>query len=446
MVTENHEIDKPEEKGQEIESKEEMSSADLQFGNRAESSQEKKTTPPARKGIKIPKNLYFIFGAVLIVAVVVLLFVTGALNNKKPVKISKPAKQTANQYVQEKRKAQNIINKAYREPKLPPLSPKMKEKIKHIKMTLPPVSQTAAQNYNAHQGPTLAQKAAMSPMVSVIGNGNYNNTSGVSNLLNQQESLQGLQNKAKSELNSVPAMEKNVMEQAKLAQLEKTHPNQAFLEGMRNKNENYEKVLVSQKPVSGCEVEAGTIIPAVLLSKINSNLPGFIKAETVNNVYSYNGQCLEIPKGAFLIGMYSSQITANQSRLLVAFKTLELPDGRQLNLLGMPGMEGNGTAGFHDLVNTHFWTMFGTSLLLSFINVGSQAYGTASGALSPSSYGGQSPDTAAGVGEETLSNTAGTLGQNMLSKYANIPPTLIIKQGFRFNVFVSKNMVLPKEN
>ena len=434
MVTDNG-IDKPEEK-------------DLISEETKGIENQRSSKAPARKGFKVPKNLYFVTGAVLIVAVVILLFVTGALNNKKPVKISKPAPQTTNEFIQEKTKAKSVINKASQELKLPPLSPDMKEKIKHIKMTLPQAKPYSAQpqNYNAQQGPTLAQKARVSSMVTYMGaNGNYNNTSQVSTLLNQQQNLQGLQNKAQEELNSVPAMEKNVMEQAKIAQLEKTHPNQAFIEAMKNKKENYEKVLVSQKPVSGCEVEAGTIIPAVLLSRINSNLPGFIKAETVNNVYSYNGQCLEIPKGTFLIGMYSSQITANQSRLLVAFKTLELPDGRQLNLLGMPGMEGNGTAGFHDLVNTHFWTMFGTSLLLSFINVGSQAYGTASGAMAPGAYG-TTPATAAGVGEETLSNTAGTLGQNMLSKYANIPPTLIIRQGFRFNVFVSKNMVLPKEN
>jgi len=134
----------------------------------------------------------------------------------------------------------------------------------------------------------------------------------------------------------VPNMEKKVEDQAKLAQLEKTNPNQAFLLNMKQKEENYQKVLVSQRAVSRCEIEAGTTIPAVLMSKIDSNLPGFIKAQVINDVYSYNGQCLEIPKGSFLIGMYSSQITTNQSRLLVAFKTLELPDGRQLNLLGMP--------------------------------------------------------------------------------------------------------------
>ena len=407
-------------------------------------SKEEVKKEPTRKGFKVPKNLYMVTGVVLIIATLILLFITGALNKKKPVKISKPAPQTAKSYIQEQAKAKSIINKiAKKEAPMPPLSSNMAAKIKKISKTLPPLNPQAPA-FNAPQGPTLAQKAAVSSMVTVIGSGTYDNNSQVSSILSQQQNLQGLQKKAKSELNSVPVMEKKVMEQAKLAQLEKTNPNAAFIEGMKGKKENYESVLTSQKPVSGCEVEAGTIIPAVLLSRINSNLPGFIKAETVNNVYSYNGRCLEIPKGTFLIGMYSSQITANQSRLLVAFKTLELPDGRQLNLLGMPGMEGNGTAGFHDLVNTHFWTMFGTSLLLSFINVSSQAYGTASGALSPSSYGGQSPTTASGVGEETISNTAGTLGQNMLSKYANIPPTLIIRQGFRFNVFVSKNIVLPE--
>jgi type IV secretory pathway VirB10-like protein len=379
---------------------------------------------------------------ILIISILIILFITGAYHKKKPVKnVVKQSSQSTRAYIQTKNKAKNLL-KTSALPALPPLNPGLKRKIKNISKSLPILNQNSQ-----NQGPTLAQKAALSPMVQVVGQGGFNNNqSQVSKILNQQSSLQNLQNKAKEELNSVPNMEKNVMEQAKLAQLEKTNPNAAFLAKMKAKKENYEKVLISQKPVSGCEVEAGTIIPAVLLSRINSNLPGFIKAETVNNVYSYNGQCLEIPKGTFLIGMYSSQIAANQSRLLVAFKTLELPDGRQLNLLGMPGMTGRGTAGFHDLVNTHFWTMFGTSLLLSFINVGSQAYGAGTGAMAPSAYGGTAPVGAAGVGEETLSNTAGTLGQNMLSRYANIPPTLIIRQGFRFNVFVSKNMVLPRQN
>ena len=411
--------------------------------NNSDENKTVKTKTGIGKGIKVPKNLYTLTAVILIVSILIILFITGAYHKKKPVKnVVKRASQSTRAYILTKKKAKNLL-KTSALPALPPLNPELKRKIKKISKSL-----SLNQNYNSqNQGPTLAQKAALSPMVQVVGQGGFNNNqSQVSKILNQQSSLQNLQNKAKAELNSVPNMEKNVIEQAKLAQLEKTNPNAAFLEKMKAKNENYEKVLISQKPVSGCEVEAGTIIPAVLLSRINSNLPGFIKAETVNNVYSYNGQCLEIPKGTFLIGMYSSQIAANQSRLLVAFKTLELPDGRQLNLLGMPGMTGRGTAGFHDLVNTHFWTMFGTSLLLSFINVSSQAYGAASGAMNPSAYGGMSPVNASGVGEETLSNTAGTLGQNMLSRYANIPPTLIIRQGFRFNVFVSKNMVLPKQN
>ncbi len=398
-----------------------------------------------RKGLKVPKNLYTATAVVLIISILVILFITGALNKKKSaVSKPKPAPQTAQSFSETQNKAKSVINKAVPETvsgvALPPLSPQEKAKIKKISVSLPQNT-----SLNAQTGPTLAQKAALSPMVSVVNTqGGYNNQNQVSSLLNQQQNLQNLQNKANAALNSVPGMEKKTIEQAKLMQLEKTEPNAAFIESMKQKKENYEHVLTSQKPVSSCEVEAGTIIPAVLVSRINSNLPGFIKAQTVNNVYSYSGKCLEIPKGTFLIGMYSSQIIANQSRLLVAFKTLELPDGRQLNLLGMPGMTGRGTAGFHDLVNTHFWTIFGTSLLLSFINVGSQAYGTASGAMAPNAYGATAPVSAAGVGEETLSNTAGNLSQNMLSKYANIPPTLIIRQGFRFNVFVSKNMVINR--
>jgi TRAP-type C4-dicarboxylate transport system permease large subunit len=97
-------------------------------------------------------------------------------------------------------------------------------------------------------------------------------------------------------------MEKNVMEQAKLAQLEKTNPNAAFIEGMKQKEGNYEQVLTSQKPVSGCEVEAGTIIPAVLLSRINSNLPGFIKA--VGGTLRIACMVLTLIAGATILGHF----------------------------------------------------------------------------------------------------------------------------------------------
>jgi len=407
----------------------------------------------ARKGLNIPKNLYFVFGAVLIVGILILLFASGTINKKpKPTGVANKhkVKETKVQYFQSIAKAKESIKKAQPQKAnnsvvLPPMSPETKIKIKKLQAQIKASGNNYTPVANMPKKNTLEEKAYASPMVVMPQGANNYQNSVVSSILGQQNGLQALQNKTNEALKSVPNMEQKIVEQAKIAQLEKTHPNQAFLLSMKSKEENYQKVLVSQRPVSSCEVEAGTVIPAVLMSKINSNLPGFIKAQVVNNIYSYNGQCLEIPKGTFLIGMYSSQITANQSRLLVAFKTLELPSGRQLNLLGMSGMEGNGTAGFHDLVNTHFWTMFGTSLLLSFINVGSQAYGTASGAMAPSSYGGTAPVTAAGVGESTLSNTASTLSQNMLSKYTNIPPTLIIRQGYRFNVFVSRNMVLPED-
>ena len=388
-----------------------------------------------RKGLKIPKNIYTIAAVVLIVTIILALLISGGLKKKKALQITtKHEPQTSSAFLAAQKKAKSVIKRVA--PALPPLSPKITAKIQKISAKLPSYE-------TQYKKPTLAQKAAVSPMVSVVSP-QSSAPSPIQSILNQQASLVKLKSKAQTALNSVPAMEKKITEEARITQLAKTNPNQAFLEGMKQKKENFEKVLVSQKPVSGCEVEAGTIIPAVLISRIDSNLPGFIKAETVNDVFSYNGRCLEIPKGSFLIGMYSSQIAANQSRLLVAFKTLELPSGRQINLLGMPGMAGRGTSGFHDLVNTHFWTIFGTSLLLSFISVGSQAYGTATGAVSPSAYGGTSPVTPAGVGEQTLSNTASNLSQNMLARYANIPPTLIIRQGFRFNVFVSKNMILPQ--
>ncbi len=327
-------------------------------------------------------------------------------------------------------------------PAVPSLSeiPKVKAAITKIKSN---IGQPGSPKMSLRE--KLRLKALVSP---IITTGQSNASSPLAALSSQIAALKNIKpfNPAAA-LSKIPQLQEKTLKEQGLVGLQKTNPNQGFLATQKQNKTVFTKVERPAKPVSLYEVEEGTIIPAVLMTKIDSNLPGMIKAQVAQNVYSYNGQYLEIPKGSFIIGMYSSQIAANQSRLLVAFNILELPNGEQVNLMGAEGANGVGEAGFHDLVNTHFWQMFGTSLLLSIINVGSQMYGYNSGSMGSSAYGTSAPVTSSGVLLEGGSQALSTTGQNILQKYANIPPTIIIRQGYRFNVFVSKNMVIkPYKN
>src|SRR6185295_18227049 len=81
-------------------------------------------------------------------------------------------------------------------------------------------------------------------------------------------------------------------------------------------------------PASPNIVQAGSIIPAALITGIRSDLPGQITAQVTQNVYdSPTGRILLIPQGARLIGEYDSEVAAGQTRVLLAWDRLILPDG-----------------------------------------------------------------------------------------------------------------------
>src|SRR5205823_2359138 len=127
-------------------------------------------------------------------------------------------------------------------------------------------------------------------------------------------------------------------------------------------------------PVSPYEVKAGTIIPAVMLGAINSDLPGQILGQVRENVYdSDTGEHLLIPQGTRLVGLYDHKIVYGQERVLITWKRLILPSGSSLTLKdGMPGTDALGAAGFHDQVNNHYLRIFGNALLLSVLSAGVQ--------------------------------------------------------------------------
>lgn len=113
-------------------------------------------------------------------------------------------------------------------------------------------------------------------------------------------------------------------------------------------------------------INSGTVIGAMLISGVNSDLPGNILAQVSENVFdSVTGKRLLIPQGCRLFGQYDSKVLFGQKRPLIKWTRLIYPDGSTLNLENMPGTDRRGYAGFKAKVNNHFWPMVSSAALVS---------------------------------------------------------------------------------
>ncbi|MBV9511528.1 MAG: TrbI/VirB10 family protein [Caulobacteraceae bacterium] len=188
-------------------------------------------------------------------------------------------------------------------------------------------------------------------------------------------------------------------------------------------------------PVSPWEVKAGTIIPAALITAINSDLPGEIIAQVTEPVYDHvTGRTLLIPQGSRLIGQYDSQIAYGQERALIAWNRIVMPDGRSINIGAMEGADLTGASGLHDRVDGHFWQLARGILLSTLISVGASS---AQDAGSRSS--GDLVLNSAGTG---VANEAEEVGSQITSRDLNRQPTITIRAGWPVEVLVSKDMIL----
>ncbi|EAI6092467.1 conjugal transfer protein TrbI [Campylobacter coli] len=204
---------------------------------------------------------------------------------------------------------------------------------------------------------------------------------------------------------------------------------------LSQKKDNGYLKYVKQKPLSTYEIKAGWNIPAILIIGVNSDLPGQILAQVTQNVYdSATGKYLLIPQGTKVVGAYSSNIIYGQSRLLVAWNKLIFPNGDTLNLDGMQGTSQDGYTGFEDQVDNHYFRIFGSAFLLSSISAGI--------ALSDNSDTNSEKETASDKAIAQAIQQMGQVASEMIRKNMNISPTLKIRPGYKFNIFVTKDIIL----
>jgi len=183
-------------------------------------------------------------------------------------------------------------------------------------------------------------------------------------------------------------------------------------------------------PRSPYQVMAGNLIPASLVTGLNSDLPGQVIGQVTENVFdTVTGQHLLIPQGSRLIGRYDSVIAFGQSRALVVWTRLILPNGDSIQLDNLPGSDGQGFAGLKDKVDRHTWQFIKGAALSSLLSIGSEL---------ASDDGDRLTRALQNAGQDT----ANIAGQRIIDRNLNVQPTLTVRQGWRFNVIVSRDLIL----
>ncbi|MFB9264010.1 TrbI/VirB10 family protein [Bradyrhizobium erythrophlei] len=189
------------------------------------------------------------------------------------------------------------------------------------------------------------------------------------------------------------------------------------------------------RPASPYIVQAGTLIPGALITGIRSDLPGQITAQVTENVFdSPTGRLLLIPQGARLIGVYDSQVAFGQSRVLLVWTRLIMPNGRSIVLGRQPGADVAGYSGWEDEVDNHWGELFKAAALSTLLAVGTEL-GAGSDTNSNDSAIIQALRHGAG---DALNQT----GQQVVRRSLNIQPTLTIRPGFPVRVIVNRDLIL----
>lgn len=178
-------------------------------------------------------------------------------------------------------------------------------------------------------------------------------------------------------------------------------------------------------------VQAGTVIPAALITGIRSDLPGQVTAQVTENVYdSPTGAYLLIPQGARLIGQYDSQVAFGQSRVLLVWNRLIMPDGTSIVLERQQGADAAGFSGLEDEVDHHWGQMFRAAALSTLLGIG-----TSLGSSDDES------DIAKAI-RESAQDSVTNIGQQIVRNQLSLQPTLTVRPGFPVRIIVNSDLVL----
>lgn len=167
-------------------------------------------------------------------------------------------------------------------------------------------------------------------------------------------------------------------------------------------------------------VTEGTLIPAILETAINTDVPGYVRAVVSQDVRSFDGKRILVPRSSRLIGQYQAGVQQGQKRAYVIWTRLIRPDGVSVSL-GSPAIGFDGTTGLEGGVNTHFFQRFGSGLLLSVV-------------------GGLGALATGGVGGVIVAGGAQSAASSAVQQQGQISPTIRVRMGEPIRVFTARDL------
>ncbi len=178
-------------------------------------------------------------------------------------------------------------------------------------------------------------------------------------------------------------------------------------------------------------LSAGTIIPASLVTGLNSDLPGMVVAQVTENVRdSATGRLVLVPQGARLIGSYDNRVAFGQRRALLVWQRMVFPDGSSVDLDNAPAVDVAGYAGLADRVDFHTWRLLKGIALSTLLGVGTEL-----------SLGSGESDLVRAVREATQQNAA-RAGDRITARNLEVQPTLTVRPGWPVRAVIHKDLVL----
>ena len=184
-------------------------------------------------------------------------------------------------------------------------------------------------------------------------------------------------------------------------------------------------------PASEHLIQAGTLIPAALITGVNSDLPGEIIAQVTEPIFdSISGNTLLVPAGAKLLGRYDSLIGYGQDRAFIIWDRMLMPDGYSIELDQMAGTDKKGQAGVADQVDHHTFRLLSAVLLSSFITAGANV-------VENSDDNGFARDLGDAAAQEAL-----RIGGKIVDRQLDIQPTITIRPGWTMRVLVNRDVIL----
>ena len=184
-----------------------------------------------------------------------------------------------------------------------------------------------------------------------------------------------------------------------------------------------------EDPLSPYQVMAGTMIPASLVTGINSDLPGTIIAQVTQPVYdTVAGQFVLIPQGSRLIGRYQSEVSFGQDRALVVWDRILFPNGTSITI-SEPGADAQGVSGLADRTDHHWDRVFAAAGLATLLGIGSEL------------GNGDDDDVVRAIRRGT-SDAVNQAGQRAVDRNLSIQPTIRVRPGWPVRVIVTRDLVL----